>query len=206
MIQGKLLKPNSKIEFVVGKPPYPAGYLPSIPFNSMGQYIDPDVFDNPNGGKKTKLGGMAYPIILGDPNKTVNEYIDNQGKKQSFQTVSLDCAICSVDFNPKVVLTEIQGLPYTIKEFISSGDNGVTITGIYNSTPNIAPMDFIRNMNDIFSASIPIQVTNYYLNELGIYYIVVMSGTNMGQQEGGYSIQTFTIKCISDEAMTTILP
>ena len=160
--------------------------------------------DSPEGS--SLLNTPVYGrIILGKDGQS-NDYTDAQGKAGTYQTIDLDCALCSVEFNNKVVVTNIQGLPTSIKEFISNGDNDVTITGIYNKTPGVAPLDFIMNLNDLFRAPVPIPVTNYYLNHLNIYYIVIMPGTSMAQEQGQYSSQSFTIKAVSDVPMTEMLP
>lgn len=154
----------------------------------------------------SKLGTPVYgKIVLGDTEKA-NTYTDAQGRTGSYTTIELDCALVNVEFNNKIVLTNIQGLGQTIKEFISSGDRDITITGIYNSTPGVAPIDFIINLNSLFTAPVPIPVNNYYLNNLDIFYIVIMPGTAIGQQEGGYATQTFTIKAMSDVPMQQMLP
>ena len=170
------------------------------------RFQDPDNYrpDAPDG--YSILNTPVYGRIVLGKDGEENKYTDAQGNAGSYQTVELDCAICSVDFNNKVVVTEIQGLPTSIKEFISNGDSDVTITGIFNSTPGVAPIDFIMALNNIFKAPVPIPVTNYYLNSLEIYYIVIMPGTSLGQTEGGYASQTFTIKAISDVPMTELLP
>lgn len=166
--------------------------------NAFPEYDTPDAV--------SKLGTPVYGrIVLGDTEKE-NTYTDAQGRQGSYQTVELDCALVTVEFNSKIVSTNIQGLGQTIKEFISSGDNDITIQGIYNSTPGVAPIDFIINMGRIFSAPVPIPVNNYYLNSLNIFYIVIFPGTTMGQLEGGYATQTFTIKAVSDVPMLQMLP
>lgn len=158
------------------------------------------------------MGTPVYGrIVLGEDGAdgtdgNLNKYTDAQGAEQSYRTVELDCALVTVDFNKKVVVTNIQGLDDPIVEFISNGGNDVTITGIFNSTPGVAPLEFISNLNSIFDASVPIPVTNYYLNLLNINYIVIMPGTSMGQLEAGYATQTFTIKALSTTPMTEMLP
>jgi hypothetical protein len=160
---------------------------------------------------RSPLGTPIYGrIILGkaspDGEDAVNRYTDAQGREGFYQTVVLDCALVSVDFNNKVVVTNIQGAPTSIKEFICSGDNDVTITGIFNSTPGIAPMEFINNLNLLFTAPVAIPVTNYFLNQLNIRYLVIMPGTAMSQTPGSYASQIFNIKAISDVPMTEMLP
>ena len=202
-INGRALGGDNKPKFILGIPPFPDAFLPSIPFNSVGDF---NFADTPDG--ISPLGTPIYGrITLGttDPNGT-NSYTDAQGNAGSYQTVELDCALVTVDFNNKVVVTNIQGLPQSIKEFMSNGDNDVTITGLYNSTPGVAPLEFMLNLNKIFSAPLPIPVENYYLNNLDIYYIVIMPGTQMGQTEGGYATQAFTIKAITDTPSNEMLP
>jgi len=162
--------------------------------------------------KTSELGGRIYPITLGalppsEGEDQINTYTDAQGNQGAYHTIDLECAIVeAVDFSSNVVVTKIQGLAGTVKEFISGGDYDITITGIYNSTQGLAPVDFIANLKDVFNAPVPIPVTNYYLNLLGIYYVVIMPGTTMGQTRGGYSTQYFTIRAISDVPMTEMLP
>lgn len=163
--------------------------------------------DQPDG--YSPLGTPVYGrIILGKTGAgESNTYTDAQGKTGSYQTVELDCALVNaVDFNRKVVVTNIQGLDDPIIEFISNGGNDISISGIFNSTPGVAPFDFIFNLSSIFNATVPIPITNYYLNLLNIFYIVIMPGTTMGQLEGGYATQMFTIKALSVTPMTEMLP
>ena len=163
--------------------------------------------DTPDGRTTGTLKNMPIygKIILGKEDGS-NNWTDAQGNTGSYNTVELDCAICTIDFNSQVVKTNIQGLGYSIKEFISSGDNDITIEGRYDSTPSVAPMDFIINLGLLFSAPVPIPVTNYFLNANNIYYIVCVPGCQLPQEQGGYSYQKFTIKAISDVPNTTMLP
>ena len=176
--------------------------------NQFDSFFTPKTYvpaDTPDG--YGPLGTPIYgSIILGDPDLLDNKYTDAQGNQSSYKTIELDCAICTVDYNNKVVRTDIQGLPYSITEFMSSGDNDITITGIYNSTPGVAPMDFIIALSKLFSAGVSIPVQNYFLNAQNIYYIKIMPGSSLPQTEGGYATQTFTIKALSDVPMNSMLP
>ncbi len=49
----------------------------------------------------------------------------------------------------------------------------------------------------MLDAPVPIPVASEYLNNMGIYYLVVES-YELGQEAGGYSYQTFTISTLSD--------
>lgn len=169
--------------------------------NSPGAY-EPDAPDG-----YSALGTPIYGMVmLGDIDNPINRYTDQQGKERSYTSVQLDCALVSIQYNPQIIKTDIQGLPYSIKEYISSGDNGVSITGIFNSTPDVAPKEFITNLNSIFNAQCPIPVTNWYLNDNGITHIVLVPGSSMWQEEGMYASQRFTIEAVSDVPMTQMLP
>lgn len=171
-------------------------------FSALNTILTPDDPD-----ATSALGTPIYgQLILGRNDGELNTYTDAQGNAGYYRTMILDCALVDVDFNSKVVITNIQGLKTSIKEFISSGDNDITITGIYNSTPNVAPKEFILNLNALFSAPVPIPVYHYKLELLNINYIVIMPGTSMPSMEGGYATQTFTIKAITDSPMTQMLP
>ena len=149
-------------------------------------------------------------IILGKANPDgtggVNRYTDAQDRESFYQTVELDCALVNVEYNNKVVETFIQGLGDSIKEFISTGSRSITITGIFNSTPGVAPMEFINNLNLLFTAQVPIPVTNYMLNQMNVFYVVIMPGSAMWQSEGSYATQAFSIQCVSDLPTTEMLP
>jgi Domain of unknown function (DUF6046) len=184
---------------------------PLVPLKAFdfqfGTLADPGALltDRPDG--TSPLGTPVFGrITLGDPKKGTNDYTDAQGNAGSYETVDLDCALVDVDFNSKVVVTNIQGASTSIKEFIASGDNDITIKGVFNSTPGVAPLDFIHNLNQIFKCPQAIPVENYYLNALDIYWIVIMPGTTMGQVEGGYATQFFTIKAVSDIPSDELLP
>ena len=183
--------------------------IPKPTIANRNQFLDmnaytPDQADSPDGF--SKLGTPVYNRIVLGLDGQENRYTDSQGREGSYQTVELDCALIDIEFNKNVVKTDIQGLDQSVKEFISNGDRNITITGRFDSTPGIAPIDFIMNLNTLFSAPVPIPVSNYYLNSNNIYYIVIMPGTRIWQSEGGYSYQEFTIEAVSDVPMTEMLP
>jgi hypothetical protein len=172
-------------------------------FLDMNAYT-PDGPDSADGF--SKLGTPVFSKIILGLDGQENRYTDSQGREGQYTTVELDCALVDIEFNKNIVKTEIQGLNQSIKEFISNSDRNITITGRFDSTPGIAPIDFIINLNNLFSAPIPIPVKNYYLNNNNIYYIVIMPGSRIWQSEGGYSYQEFTIEAVSDIPMTEMLP
>jgi len=170
--------------------------------------ISADTYNPDQRDATSDIGTPIYGrIVLGENNDGFsNDYTDNQGNPQSYPTLVIDCAIIVVDYNQQVIRTNIQGRGNSIKEYISSGDNDVTITGIFTSLADQAPYDFINAINNIFNASVSIPVTNTYLNLLGINYLVLMPGCQLPQVQGGIAIQNFTIKAVSDTPLTAWLP
>lgn len=178
-----------------------------------------------NFGNEINLGGTYTPdepdalsqqtgmpiygrVILGEgQDGDINTYIDFQGNQQIYTTTTLDQAIITVDYNPQVIVTNIQGRNGSVKEYISNGDSNINITGLFTSgRVDESPINFIDNINSVISAGVSIPITNKYLNLLGIERIVVMSGTSLPQTISGYSQQQYTIVAISDIPQTDPLP
>jgi hypothetical protein len=178
-----------------------------------------------NYGNEINLGGTYTPdnpdalsqqtgmpiygrVILGEGLEgDLNTYTDYQGNQQIYNTIYLDQAIVTADYNQQVIITNIQGRNGSIKEYISSGDLNVNITGLFTSgRADESPINFIDSMARIMQASVSIPITNKYLNLLGVERIVIMPGSSMPQTIGGYSQQQYTIVAISDIPTNEILP
>ena len=157
----------------------------------------------------SKLGTPVYGSLrLGstDPNKTPqNEYVGVDGKTYTFDTVKLDIAIITVNMKKNVVKTQIQGLRGSVKQFIALGDYDITINGVIDDVQNTSPTQAVLALHKAAAAEIAIPVTNYFLNQFGIYYIVI-EDLNMPQMEGRYSSQIFTIRACSDFNQDEMLP
>lgn len=180
------------------------GYpLPSDKTVTVNTGYNPDTQDAISG-----LGLPVYGrIVLGHNQEgTANSYVDAQGNSGSYPTIVIDCGLITVDYNQQVIRTYIQGRKGSIKEYISAGDNDITITGIYTAQADVAPYSFIDSLNKLLNAPVSIPIRNTYLNLLGVNYIVLMAGSQLPQTAGGYAIQNFTIKAISDEPATEFLP
>jgi len=178
-----------------------------------------------NYGNEINLGGTYTPdspdalsqqtgmpiygrVILGEGLEgDLNTYTDYQGNQQIYNTIYLDQAIVTADYNQQVIITNIQGRNGSIKEYISSGDLNITITGLFTSgRADESPIDFIDSMNSIMKASVSIPITNKFLNLLGVERIVIMPSSSLPQTIGGYSQQQYTIVAISDIPTNEILP
>lgn len=175
----------------------------------VGEY-DPDT---PDVIDYSKVFGQVFanmPIYgsleLGnvDPNSG-NEYTGIDGNEYAFSNIIFPIAIVQAVQPKRIVKTDIQGLDGSIKEYIGMGDWQVTINAIVNMPADQAPIDFLNAIADIIKAPVPIPVTNYYLNELGITYLVI-EDVNLSQVEGEYSNQNIVITACSDTPLTEFLP
>ena len=108
-----------------------------------------------------------------------------------------EAVIITVAQAKNIVKTEIQGRNGTVKEYIGLGDYEVTINGIITGTNGKRPNDQIQALQKMLDAPIPIEVASAYLQGFGINYLVVDS-YEMGEDEGGYAYQKFSISCLSD--------
>lgn len=113
-------------------------------------------------------------------------------QKQTYITV-----LINVSQAKKIIKTEIQGRNGTVKEYIGMDDYGITINGIIAGPNGSYPKAIMLQLKKIIDAPVPIPVTSTYLNNLGIFNIVVES-YSFDQEPGGYSKQNFTISAISD--------
>lgn len=134
-----------------------------------------------------------------------NEYTGIDGNTYTFSNIIFPIAIVQAVQPKRIVKTDIQGLDGSIKEYIGMGDWDVTINAIVNMPADQAPIDFLNAINEIIKAPVPIPVTNYYLNNLGITYLVI-EDVNLSQVEGEYSNQSIVITACSDVPLLDFLP
>lgn len=137
-------------------------------------------------------------LTLGDKvNTQNNQWTDQNGRVYSFQPITLVAVLINASFPKKIVKTEIQGRSGTVKEYIGEDDAQLTISGIICGSNGHYPIDEVKQLMEIRKAPIPIVVTSNYLQNLDIDMLVI-EDIELGQDEGGWSYQTFSIKAISD--------
>ena len=163
--------------------------------------------DNPD-----KIGNLGLPvygsITFGntDINSTTgNKYTGIDGKIYNFNNLEVDCCLVTANQPTNVVKTKITGRPGSVKEFIGLADWEIQITLVYDESVLVSQRDFISNLWQIKQAQCSIPITNYYLNLLDIFYIVI-DEMDFPQEMGKYSSQTVTIKASSDIPITQFLP
>lgn len=134
-----------------------------------------------------------------------NQYTGIDGKTYSFPNILLPIAIISVSQPTNIVKTRITGRPGSIKEYIGSDDKTITINAVVNMNGDQAPTEFLSALQQMKDAAVSIPVTNYFLNALDIFYIVI-EDINTPQEEGGYSNQAVIITACSDIPLRDFLP
>jgi hypothetical protein len=162
-------------------------------------------YQNPYMGNENMVSQKDKPIgfsVMGTPvyaDVTFDSvhYTDEQGNEQLTPRLSFYAILVDVNFPRNIVKTEIQGRPGTIKEYIGEGDAQITFRGIITGPNGHYPIDEVRSLKNLIKAPVPIPVICAYLNNLDIDSIVFEDRT-LGQEEGGYSYQVFSLNAISD--------
>lgn len=148
-------------------------------------------------------GPMGTPVFS-NLDLSGGSYTDNDGVTHRFIGVKIDTVLFIVNNSKNIVKTAVQGLNGTIKEYISDGDAQISIKGIIVGGYNKYPFDEVQILQALLDAPVPIGVNSYYLNNFGIYNIVIESFA-FPQNMGSYSQQPFEINAISDAPAELIL-
>lgn len=119
------------------------------------------------------------------------------------------CAIVEIDFNKNIVKTTVknQYRKGTFKEFIALDDYKINIRGILCADDNLFPMDKIKWLHDICTATnedLSVGIIHDILNEIGVYNVVIESGRFL-PKKGFENIMPFELECISDYKVQHIL-
>jgi hypothetical protein len=152
---------------------------------------------------------LYYSSFLGTPvyadiSFKGQSYTDANGKTKTIQDLSIETVIITVNQHKNIVRTPVQGRDGTVKEYIGMGDFDITIQGILASSNNVYPTADVQTLQAIVNAPIPIAVTSRWLNQMGVFNIVVDS-YSFPQTEGGYSQQAFSINAISDMPVQLVI-
>lgn len=140
---------------------------------------------------------LGTPVVINLEFKSVT-YTDLKTKQvKTTDDIVLDTVLCTVAQAKKIVKTEIQGADGTVKEYIGMDDYQVTINGIIVGENRRAPVNEVLALKRMLDAPVAIPVVSSFLNNLGIFSVVV-NDYAVPQVAGGISKQDFTINAISD--------
>lgn len=142
----------------------------------------------------SKLGTPVYSDIsfIGGRYET-----NTKGVYVEYPSLKYDAVLITVTQAKKIIKTEIQGRDGTVKEYIGMDDYVVQVNGVITGDNGRHPSNEIADLKKMLDAPVPIGVACSYLQNLGVMSLVVES-YELGQQQGGYSYQTFAITFISD--------
>lgn len=159
----------------------------------------------------SSLGTPMVDQLIINPNGTGLTYYDinNSSNPIKFGTFHIDTCLITVRQSKNIVKTKLQGRDGTVKTYMGLDDYDITIDGIITSDYDtsgggngIWPGSSVEDLINICNYPIAIEVSSAYLTHFNIKNLIIMS-YDFPQIEGGYSEQTFTLRCISDDIQNT---
>lgn len=173
----------------------------------------PVISDNPYDGRVPQ-GSVADPALylspLGTPVVADITFLggsytnEETGRIVTFDDVKLATILINVSQPKRIERTEIPGRDGTVKEYIGLDDFQITVNGIITGDNGVYPAAEVSALHAMCRAPISIPVVSRYLQNLGIFNIMIMD-YNFDQEPGGYSKQNFTLNCISDKPVELII-
>lgn len=146
----------------------------------------------------TNAGPLGLPVFGGIV-FNAGSYVDRYGNTINYDSIFIDCCLIEVGGTRHIVSTQVQGRDNSIKQFISNGDDAVTIRGVLSGMDQQTYPDFeMRKLMDIVKAEQAVTVTCPFLQDyFGISSLVVQY-YDFPQKEGNPTLQMFDLKCLSD--------
>ena len=158
---------------------------------------------NRNGFRSSATGLSSYRTkytnVEGKPNPNTWQSLnpDLSTLNQSFPAIFMDSALMSVSKKKDIVKTKVVNRSSTRKEYITSGDYSIKISGVFTgSSHDIFPEADIEALIRACEAPIPLEIVSPYLFRFGITRLVV-EGFDFPQERGSYASQKFSITCTS---------
>lgn len=148
----------------------------------------------------SKLGTPVYSNIIFNASKVIK----NKVVIFQWDDFRIDDCLITVSQSKKIVTTEIQGRDGTVKEYIGMDDFVVNVSGRFSGVYGVNPKDETRTLKEILSAGQPLEITNWWLLNLGITDLVI-TGFDIPQVEGEYSTQYFNFSAISDRPVEALI-
>ena len=139
--------------------------------------------------------GTPVVIDLAFESVTYKDFVS--GKSLRTPGIKFETILCTITQAKKIIKTEIQGRDGTVKEYIGLDDYQVNINGIIVGENRVYPKSVVLQLKAVLDAPVPIPVVSDFLNNLGVFNIVV-NDYALPQVAGGQSKQDFSINAISD--------
>lgn len=137
-------------------------------------------------------------------------FIDKQGRTINYGNLvrnnddgtsfKIDTVLVDVTQSKQIIKTNIQGVPGTVKEYISKGDYQIKIRGALVSQSGVKyPEDEVIQLKEYLEAEAAIGVAGRFLNDVFDVTDIVVERFNFPQVEGGQNFQLFEITAVSDD-------
>ena len=140
---------------------------------------------------------LGTPVVMDLAFESVTYKDFVSGKTFKTPPIKFETILCTVTQAKKIIKTEIQGRDGTVKEYIGMDDYQVTINGIIVGENRVYPKSVVLQLKAVLDAPVPVPVVSDFLNNLGVFNIVV-NDYAFPQVAGGQSKQDFSINAISD--------
>jgi hypothetical protein len=115
-----------------------------------------------------------------------------------YEGLRIDSVLFTVSREKNMVVTEIQGRDGSIKELIANKDYTIQINGfLVSNKVNTAPINEKNALIKICNAKASIEVISSFLNDFGIYNMVIQN-YSLAESQGKRSTIEFTLSCLSD--------
>lgn len=150
------------------------------------------------------LSSLGTPVVADIVFEGGTYTDDETGRQITFQSVTLATILISLSQPKRIIRTEIQGRPGSVKEYIGMDDYQVTIQGVITGPNGVFPANEVAELHKILKAPITIPVVSAYLQLFDIFNLVIVD-FSFDQEPGGYSKQTFIINAISDKPVELII-
>lgn len=150
-------------------------------------------------------GALNTPV-MSNLDISPGSYTDNSGRRIEFSGITIDTVLFTMQLNKNIITVNVQGSDNgSIKEYIGMNDYSIGISLIIASGQNgVYPYDEVNQLKAIIDAPVALKINSRYLNNLGIYNIVI-TGATFPQEMGGYSQQTVNIDALSDAPTEIII-
>lgn len=147
-------------------------------------------------------GALGLPVF-GGIGFLGGSYVDRYGNTITYEGLFLDCCLIEVGVQREIVETKVQGRDSSIKQFISNGDDAVTIRGVLAGGDQLTYPDVeMRALMAVVKAEQSVSIQCPYLQDyFGISQLVVRFA-DFPQKEGNPTVQLFELKCLSDAPVT----
>lgn len=157
--------------------------------------VAPSIYEPDQAVATSYLGTPIYSnLIIND-----GQYQDVvTGDIIKYEGIRIDTALFTVSGEKNIVITDIQGRDGSIKELIATKDYVIQIQGLLVSNKiNVAPLAAKNTLIKICNAKSSVEVVSSFLNDFGIYNIIIQSYSIVEVQGKRNSI-AFSLNCLSD--------